>query len=190
MHVHIDKVGFVWVNLDASDTPAIPWDRDFGAVDEQPRYQMFDMDSYTFHHQWAMIGDYNWKTLADNYNEACVSNLLVHPVNLLTWAGCSATTVSRVILLFKTSPTWISTGLKRTAGISNISIRICPAKKVWGITVPTCTPMHQRPYRKSMHLLSWYFALHSTNVLASVQPHFLFHPTLCSYLGNTNKYGV
>src|SRR5688572_19742623 len=66
VHVHIDKLGFVWVNL-ASDEP-IPWEDDFGGVDEQPRLQGFPMDEYQFDHEWGMMGDYNWKTLADNYN--------------------------------------------------------------------------------------------------------------------------
>lgn len=62
-------MGFVWVNLDANDTPTIPWEEDFATIDEQPRYSKFNMENYSFHHQWEMVGDYNWKTLADNYNE-------------------------------------------------------------------------------------------------------------------------
>ncbi|CAI6092791.1 hypothetical protein V2G26_012244 [Clonostachys chloroleuca] len=69
VHVHVDKLGFVWINLDANETPTTSWEELFGTVDEQPRLQKFDMSNYTFDHQWEMIGDYNWKTLADNYNE-------------------------------------------------------------------------------------------------------------------------
>lgn len=69
IHVHVDKLGFVWVNLDSRMTPEVPWSSDFGGVDEQPRLQGFRMGDYEFDHQWAMDGDYNWKTLADNYNE-------------------------------------------------------------------------------------------------------------------------
>jgi phenylpropionate dioxygenase-like ring-hydroxylating dioxygenase large terminal subunit len=71
VHVHVDMMGFVWVNLDANETPTIPWGKDFAAVDEQSRYGKFDMSKYSFHHQWEMVGNYNWKTLADNYNEVC-----------------------------------------------------------------------------------------------------------------------
>ncbi|KAF1953106.1 ISP domain-containing protein [Byssothecium circinans] len=39
IHVHINTKGFIWVNLEASEKPK------------------------------GMSGDYNWKTLADNYNE-------------------------------------------------------------------------------------------------------------------------
>lgn len=70
VHVYIDKLGFVWVNL-ASGGPIL-WEDDFGGVDEQPRLQGFRMDEYHFDHEWGMMGDYNWKTLADNYNEVCV----------------------------------------------------------------------------------------------------------------------
>lgn len=69
VHVHIDKLGFIWVNLDASETPTVKWEDDFAGVDEQPRLKPFDFSQYRFDHVWDMVGDYNWKTLADNYNE-------------------------------------------------------------------------------------------------------------------------
>jgi phenylpropionate dioxygenase-like ring-hydroxylating dioxygenase large terminal subunit len=69
----VDKLGFVWINMDANETPTTSWEELFGTVDEQPRLQKFDMSNYTFDHQWEMTGDYNWKTLADNYNEVCVT---------------------------------------------------------------------------------------------------------------------
>ncbi|PLB38274.1 aromatic ring-hydroxylating oxygenase subunit alpha [Aspergillus candidus] len=69
IHIHEDQLGFVWVNLEASPEPTTPWGEDFAGVDEQPRLQHFDLSEYHFDHQWEMMGDYNWKTLADNYNE-------------------------------------------------------------------------------------------------------------------------
>ncbi|QLI74007.1 Carnitine monooxygenase oxygenase subunit [Metarhizium brunneum] len=69
VHVHVDNLGFVWVNLDANDTPSVPWEQDFATVDFQPRLLEFDMNKYHFDHEWEMTGDYNWKVLADNYNE-------------------------------------------------------------------------------------------------------------------------
>ncbi|KAF3010375.1 hypothetical protein E8E14_010107 [Neopestalotiopsis sp. 37M] len=69
IHVHVDKLGFVWINLDAESRPSVPWEHDFAGVDTQPRLQPFDLTKFQFDHQWEMIGDYNWKTLADNYNE-------------------------------------------------------------------------------------------------------------------------
>lgn len=69
MHVHVDNLGFIWVNLDANDTPSVPWEQDFATVDFQPRLLEFDMNKYHFDHEWEMTGDYNWKVLADNYNE-------------------------------------------------------------------------------------------------------------------------
>ena len=65
VHVRVDKLGFVWVNLDASDT----CDEEPPATDEQERLQAFDADNYHFDHQREIAGDFNWKTLADNYNE-------------------------------------------------------------------------------------------------------------------------
>lgn len=69
IHVHVDKLGFIWVNLDAEATPTVSWHDDFSKVDLQPRLQGFDMTKYRFDHQWEMDGDFNWKALADNYNE-------------------------------------------------------------------------------------------------------------------------
>ncbi|KAF5644095.1 cytochrome P450 monooxygenase oxidoreductase [Fusarium sp. NRRL 52700] len=84
IHVHVDKLGFIWINMDASTTPAIAWEDDFVDVDTQPRLQPFDMEAYYFDHQWEMVGDYNWKTLADNYNE-CYHCPTGHPaLNALT----------------------------------------------------------------------------------------------------------
>lgn len=77
VHVHIDKLGFVWVNLDSSPNP-IPWEEDFKGVDEQERFQKFDFSQYKFDHTWHMTGNYNWKTLADNYNE-CYHCTVAHP---------------------------------------------------------------------------------------------------------------
>lgn len=70
-------MGFVWVNLDSDDHPAVPWEADFADVDNQPRLAHFDMSRYSFDHQWGMVGEFNWKTLADNYNE--VSLRINHP---------------------------------------------------------------------------------------------------------------
>lgn len=70
VHVHIDELGFVWINLDAKQpVPTVPWEQDFATVDAQPRLAKFNMEDYQFDHEWQMTGDYNWKVLADNYNE-------------------------------------------------------------------------------------------------------------------------
>ncbi|KAH8647738.1 putative Rieske 2Fe-2S family protein [Xylariales sp. PMI_506] len=79
IHVHIDNLGFVWVNLDSKPQPTVPWDDDFGTVDLQPRLSSFDPTKYRFDHQWQILGSYNWKTLADNYNE-CYHCATGHPL--------------------------------------------------------------------------------------------------------------
>ncbi|KAI8933127.1 hypothetical protein NX059_009768 [Plenodomus lindquistii] len=76
VNVHIDKKGFIWVNLDAAKE--ISWEEDFEGVDAQPRMDVFNFDDYHFDHTWEMGGDYNWKTLADNYNE-CYHCPTAHP---------------------------------------------------------------------------------------------------------------
>lgn len=70
IHVHTDINGFIWVNLDGSEKPEISWEDEFKGIDLQARFKDFNFDEYTFDHTWELNGDYNWKILADNYNES------------------------------------------------------------------------------------------------------------------------
>ncbi|KAG5926086.1 hypothetical protein E4U42_003674 [Claviceps africana] len=78
LHVHIDKNGFIWVNMDAGEQPEMSWKDDFDGVDKQSRFQNYNFDDYQFDHSWEMEGDYNWKILADNFNE-CYHCKTTHP---------------------------------------------------------------------------------------------------------------
>lgn len=78
IHVHVDCNGFLWVNLDPKAVPEIPWEQDFAGIDTQERFAEFNFDEYTFDHEWEMTGPYNWKILADNYNE-CYHCATTHP---------------------------------------------------------------------------------------------------------------
>jgi phenylpropionate dioxygenase-like ring-hydroxylating dioxygenase large terminal subunit len=78
VHVHIDCNGFIWINLDAKKTPEISWKDDFDGIDQQERYNIYNFDDYVFDHMWQMEGAYNWKILADNYNE-CYHCATTHP---------------------------------------------------------------------------------------------------------------
>jgi phenylpropionate dioxygenase-like ring-hydroxylating dioxygenase large terminal subunit len=78
IHVHVDVNGFIWINLDAKKTPEIAWKDDFDGIDKQERYNLYNFDDYVFDHMWQMEGAYNWKILADNYNE-CYHCATTHP---------------------------------------------------------------------------------------------------------------
>ncbi|KAB8264820.1 hypothetical protein BDV32DRAFT_134746 [Aspergillus pseudonomiae] len=79
VHVHIDKAGFVWVNLQAG-SPDVRWEDDFRNIDEQPRMQDFNFaGEYTFDHEWEMDLDANWKGVIENYNE-CYHCATSHPL--------------------------------------------------------------------------------------------------------------
>lgn len=78
IHVHLDRNGFVWVNLDGGEKPEIEWSDDFKDIDRQARFEDFNFDDYQFDHTWEMEGEYNWKILADNYNE-CYHCQTAHP---------------------------------------------------------------------------------------------------------------
>ncbi|KAL1297506.1 hypothetical protein AAFC00_005024 [Neodothiora populina] len=91
IHVHVDKAGFIWVNLQAGE-PEIKWEDRFRGVDEQPNFAQFDIgEEFTFDHYWEMDVNANWKALIDNYNE-CYHCATSHPLI----AGVSDLTKYRV----------------------------------------------------------------------------------------------
>lgn len=78
VHVHVDRNGFIWVNLDGGEKPEIAWEDDFKDIDLQPRFSDFNFENYFFDHTWEQEGGHNWKLLADNYNE-CYHCRIAHP---------------------------------------------------------------------------------------------------------------
>lgn len=78
IHVRVDACGFIWVNLDRNETPEVPWETDFNGIDHQERYSVYNFDDYVLDHEYQMDGAYNWKILADNFNE-CYHCPTTHP---------------------------------------------------------------------------------------------------------------
>lgn len=78
LHIHVDAHGFIWVNLDAGVAPEIAWTDMFARADSAKRHEDFNFHDYRYDHSWDMVGDYNWKVLADNYNE-CYHCPTTHP---------------------------------------------------------------------------------------------------------------
>lgn len=74
IHVHIDNNGFIWINMDAKSKPELAWEDDFEAVDKSEELEHYNFNDYTFDHTWEMDGEFNWKVLADNYNESYYSH--------------------------------------------------------------------------------------------------------------------
>lgn len=70
IHVHTDRNGFIWINLDGKSQPEIDWEDDYEGADTQTRLEEFNFNDYKFDHSWEQEGSYNWKVLADNYNES------------------------------------------------------------------------------------------------------------------------
>lgn len=71
--MRIDARGIIWVNLEASETPSIPWENKLEGSDKRDRLEQFNMDDYVHDHDWRLEGRYNWKAAADNYNEVRLS---------------------------------------------------------------------------------------------------------------------
>ncbi|KIW63957.1 hypothetical protein PV04_08918 [Phialophora macrospora] len=78
IHVHVDTNGFVWVNLDGRHKPEVAWEDDFAGIDIQERFKQYNFDDYVLDHTYHMEGAYNWKILADNFNE-CYHCPTTHP---------------------------------------------------------------------------------------------------------------
>ena len=78
IHTRIDRNGFVWINMDSKKVPEVSWESQFDNVDIQARFDQFDFDDYEFDHTWQLDGPFNWKILADNFNE-CYHCKTTHP---------------------------------------------------------------------------------------------------------------
>jgi phenylpropionate dioxygenase-like ring-hydroxylating dioxygenase large terminal subunit len=105
IHTKVDRNGFIWVNMDAQDPPEVPFEEHFEDVDIQQRYvdssinfndyeldHTYEIDGEsslsTFHHNihsrmmgetdFMHKGPFNWKILADNFNE-CYHCPTTHP---------------------------------------------------------------------------------------------------------------
>lgn len=78
IHLKVDVNGFIWVNLDGKETPEVAWEDDFAGIDLQERLRAYNFDDYFLAHEYQMQGDYNWKILADNFNE-CYHCPTTHP---------------------------------------------------------------------------------------------------------------
>ena len=95
IHCKVDMRGFVYVNVEAADTPTTTWEEQYLQTDLQPRLEVYNMDDFKYDHSWRMDGNYNWKTLIDNYKE--VPRLLFELRRHFTDSE-SATTVLLLIL--------------------------------------------------------------------------------------------
>lgn len=62
IHVHIDTLGFIWVNLEASEVPSMAWEDQF--PDRQARFESFPFSEYSYHHSWSQDADCNWKNVS------------------------------------------------------------------------------------------------------------------------------
>jgi phenylpropionate dioxygenase-like ring-hydroxylating dioxygenase large terminal subunit len=108
IHVRVDRNGFVWVNMDAGEVPEVTFEEYFENVDVQQRYveSGIEFGDYELDHvyeiegkmpfsclvlrlqAWLALsnvpaltstpGHFNWKILADNFNE-CYHCPTTHP---------------------------------------------------------------------------------------------------------------
>ncbi|KAL5117567.1 hypothetical protein ACEQ8H_004460 [Pleosporales sp. CAS-2024a] len=80
IHTRVDRNGFIWINMDAKETPEVAFEEHFEDVDVQQRYvdSGINFSDYKLDHTYELDGHYNWKILADNFNE-CYHCPTTHP---------------------------------------------------------------------------------------------------------------
>ncbi|KIW30024.1 uncharacterized protein PV07_05803 [Cladophialophora immunda] len=80
VHVHVDRNGFIYVNLDARPVPELAWEEQYGDLDTQAALQNsgVDWDKVEFDFSWSKEGHFNWKVMQDNFNE-CYHCATAHP---------------------------------------------------------------------------------------------------------------
>ena len=50
IHTRVDKRGFIWINLDSSETP-VPWEEMNDTMDLEPRLDKYDLENmYNYDH--------------------------------------------------------------------------------------------------------------------------------------------
>jgi phenylpropionate dioxygenase-like ring-hydroxylating dioxygenase large terminal subunit len=76
VHVHVDRNGFVYVNLDAKKQPDISWENQYGKMDEQDALvnSGVNWDNVEYDFTWICDGKFNWKLMQENYNEVSCLN--------------------------------------------------------------------------------------------------------------------
>lgn len=110
IHTHVDRNGFVYVNLDANEQPEVSWEEQYGDMDQQKVLleSGIDWTKVEYDFTWTAEGQFNWKLMQDNYNEVWIFGKL--PLLVLTFAlvlslphgasGCSKDNQSRYVSYF------------------------------------------------------------------------------------------
>lgn len=82
IHLRVDGKGFIWVNLDASETPEVDWEEDFAEVDNQERFSQFNFEDYVLDHTYDLETGYNWKVGAITSMSATIARRLIQMCRL------------------------------------------------------------------------------------------------------------
>lgn len=71
VHIHVDRNGFIYANLDAANTPETAWSDQYGAMDLEDRFVKsgIDWEKIEYDLTWTQNGEFNWKLMQENYNE-------------------------------------------------------------------------------------------------------------------------
>jgi len=88
IHTHITPQGFIFVNFDSRDTPAVSFEEQFGD-DFEPlpqsqtgkeignEFALFPNDGWEYDHTWnsSVAGtEFNWKTFVDGFQVSDIPN--------------------------------------------------------------------------------------------------------------------
>ena len=67
VHVHEDRNGFVYMNLNAKEIPDVSWEAQYGEMDQQDVLASsgIDWDAVEYDFTWVKEGNFNWKLMQD-----------------------------------------------------------------------------------------------------------------------------
>ncbi|KAF2629528.1 ISP domain-containing protein [Macroventuria anomochaeta] len=103
-HTKIDNNGFIWINLDAKETPKISFEEHFNNVDSQDQHALINFDDYTFESELKKEDlEFNWKNgFADSTPEQIKKNFKT--VNTHYFPNASSTVSATYIAIQKVLP--------------------------------------------------------------------------------------
>jgi hypothetical protein len=103
-HTKIDNNGFIWINLDAKETPGVSWEEHFEGVDAQSQLTQTNFDDYTFAQEIKKEDSkHNWKhASADSTPEQTKQGFIT--ISTYFFPNASSTISAKFIAIQKVFP--------------------------------------------------------------------------------------
>ncbi|KZM18913.1 uncharacterized protein EKO05_0006678 [Ascochyta rabiei] len=103
-HTKIDRNGFIWINLDAKESPEVSWEERSDSFDAQNQHQQIDFDEYKFETELKKEGcRFNWKHgPAESTSDHAKKQL--NSTTIFYFPNASSTVSSKFVVIQKALP--------------------------------------------------------------------------------------